>query len=119
MATENWHRGRLDKLTREQLQKELLDLVLRCDAAEDHFLFAGGRKGQKAEQALYIIRPALRHTKAAPQSDQIVYGVWQAKREGLKVKDAIAKVAMEFGIAVQSVKATYYQHKGPNGLPKR
>ena len=119
MAEDSWDRGRLQKLTREELLEEILDLLRRCDAAEKHFLFAGGRKGERAEHALYLIRPELQFTEAAPQSDQIVWDIWRARRDGLSLSAAIEKVAKEQRIAPQSVKATYYKHKGPNGLPKR
>ena len=122
MASERWHRGNLDKLTREQLLERLVDLELRVDAAEEYFLFGAegrskGRKGERAEEALYLIRPALRHTSAAPQSSQIFWDVWLALRDGMERIAAFEQVAQQHGIGSASVKATYYKHRGPDGLP--
>ena len=110
-------KNHLNKLEKEELVERLVDLEVRIAAAEDRFLSRGGRRGERAFEALCIVRPDLRHTEAAPQSVQIVYEVWLALRDGQSLKDALAATAGRHDISPESVKATYYKHKGPNGLP--
>ena len=80
MPNEEWHRGRLEKLSREQLLEELLQHLVRGDEADDHFLFGKGKRGARAEAALHHIRPALRHTTAVSLAAQTVWDVSKAQR---------------------------------------